>query len=29
VSEMARTRFPADAGLSTRMLVTVFLLGLL
>jgi len=26
---MARTRFPADAGLSTRMLVTVFLLGLL
>jgi len=27
--DMARTRFPADAGLSTRMLATLFLLGLL
>jgi heat shock protein HtpX len=26
---MARTRYPADVGLSTRMLVTMFLLGLL
>ena len=26
---MARTRFPADRGLSSRMLVTMFLLGLL
>jgi heat shock protein HtpX len=26
---MARTRFPADVGLSTRILVTLFLLGLL
>jgi heat shock protein HtpX len=26
---MARTRFPADAGLSSRMLLTMFLLGLL
>ena len=25
---MARSRFPADAGLSTRMLLTMFLLGL-
>ena len=25
----ARTRFPADRGLTTRMLTTVFLLGLL
>jgi heat shock protein HtpX len=26
---MARTRFPADAGLTSRMLLTMFLLGLL
>jgi heat shock protein HtpX len=26
---MARTRFPADAGLSSRMVLTMFLLGLL
>ncbi|HJW62005.1 MAG TPA: zinc metalloprotease HtpX, partial [Actinomycetes bacterium] len=26
---MARTRFPADAGLTSRMLGTMFLLGLL
>ena len=26
---MARTRFPADRGLTVRMLTTVFLLGLL
>jgi heat shock protein HtpX len=26
---MARTRYPADAGLSSRMLLTMFLLGLL
>jgi len=26
---MARTRFPADRGLASRMVVTMFLLGLL